>query len=402
MRPPSVEFSPMHGLAALGAGGLCVSFFVWLMFLTPHPGAPVPTYESLAIAREASASAGWISLVTAMVAVMVLTHFGLLLWWLRSGARLTAQAQQSQFAAESHIFKMITPLVLAMSVNAGFVAGLVFVPGLWEIKEYLFPFALVALFALWLMASRRWLRQIQAVKREGLSYQGKGLIELLATFAFAMISVGFSASAAMSSTIWVHTTGTVLAVAAGAMAIWAALMVLRLRATMLRSQPVAATATGSLLMGVPILTILGIAAYRLMKAGQHHFHVPVTETAITWMLGLALLGQVLIFAFAMPAISRHGGWRTLIQEQPQAASFSLICPGVGLFVLGMFFVSNGLIPMGWLTNSLAITATYGALGIIQLATLGLFVYLLLNATPANRRKTHKGMIGIPLSKRPSL
>lgn len=401
MKQPSVTFSPMHGLAALGAGGLSVSFFVWLMFLTPHPVSPVPTYESLAIARAASASPGWISFVTAMVAVMVVGHYGLLLWWLRRGAQQTVQAQQTQFAAESHIFRMITPLVLAMSVNAGFVAGLVFVPGLWSIKEYLFPFALFAFFVLWVMASSRWLTQINAVRREGFSYQGKGLIELLATFAFAMISVGFSASAAMSSTVWVHTAGAILAVLAGVMAIWAALMVLRLRTATLRSHPIAATATGSLLMGVPILTILGIAAYRLMKAGQHHFHIPVTESAIAWMLGLAFLGQVLIFVYATPAIGRHGGWRALIKEQPQAASFSLICPGVGLFVLGMFFVSNGLIPMGWLTSSTAITATYGALGVIQLATLGLFVYLLLNAMPVKQRKAKRSLVDLSLPKHPN-
>lgn len=398
MKQPSVAFSPMHGLAALGAGGLSVSFFVWLMFLTPHPGTPVPTYESLAAARAAALSTDWISFVTAMVGVMVLAHYGLLFWWLRRGAALPVQTQQSQFAAESHIFKMITPLVLAMSVNAGFVAGLVFVPGLWNIKEYLFPFALLAFFVLWVMASRRWLMQIASVRKEGFSYQGKGLIELLATFAFAMISVGFSASAAMSSTPWVHTAGAILAVLAGVMAIWAALMVVRQRVATLRSHPIAATATGSLLMGVPILTILGIATYRLMKAGQHHFDVPVTESAIAWMLGLAFLGQVAIFLFATPAISRHGGWRTLIMEQPQAASFSLICPGVGLFVLGMFFVSNGLIPMGWLTNAMAISATYSALGVIQLLTLGLFIYLLLNAMPFKRQKTQKNLQHSQLSR----
>lgn len=401
MKQPSVAFSPMHGLASLGAGGLSVSFFVWLMFLTPHPGSPVPTYESLAIARAASTSAGWISFVRAMLAVMVITHYGLLIWWLRLGAKQPAHAKQAQFAAESHIFKMITPLVLAMSVNAGFVAGLVFVPGLWRIKEYLFPFALLAFFVLWVMASRRWVMQMAAVRRYGLSYQGKGLIELLTTFAFAMISVGFSASAAMSSTGWVHTAGAILAVLAGIMAIWAALVVLRQRAATLRSHPIAATATGSLLMGVPILTILGIAAYRLMKAGQHHFDVPVTDGAIAVMLGLAVLGQVLIFLFAIPAITRQGGWRALIKEQPQAASFSLICPGVGLFVLGMFFVSNGLIPMGWLTSNAAITAAYGVLSLIQLATLGLFVYLLLNALPVKRRKPHRGMMGLHLSNPPN-
>ena len=31
------------------------------------------------------------------------------------------------------------PLALAMSVNVGFIIGLTFVPGLWNIVEYLFP-----------------------------------------------------------------------------------------------------------------------------------------------------------------------------------------------------------------------------------------------------------------------
>lgn len=386
MKHTKVEFSPLHGLASLGAGGLSVSFFVWLMFLTQHPDAPVPTYESLALAKLAGEGGSWITLVMTMIAILALAHYGLLVWWLRQGQRLPTESRLGLFAGEAHIFKMVAPLVLAMSVNAGFVVGLVFVPGLWTVKEYLFPLALLAFLVLFVVATRRWLAQQALLKSARLSYQNKGLIELLATFAFAMITVGFSASAAMSNTTWIHTAGVLLSFAGAAMTIWAAIRVLLDRVPGLRQRPIAATATGSLLMGVPILTVLGIAIYRVMMAGEHHFNIDLGQGLITTTLGLLFVSQILIFLVATPTVMRSGGWRTLVSEQPQGASFSLICPGVGLFVLGMFLVSNGLIPMGWLHGTSA-TVAYSLLALIQIATLALFAYLLVNAMPGKHKSS---------------
>jgi len=388
MKSIKVPFTPLHGLASLGAGGLSVSFFVWLMFLTPHPNTPVPTYESLMLAKAAADSFGWITFVTTMVAVMATAHYALLAWWLYQGSRLPDADKANLFSGEAHVFRMITPLVLAMSVNAGFVVGLIFIPGLWSVKEWLFPLALLAFLVLLIMATGRWLAQQSLLKASQLSYRSKGLIELLATFAFAMITVGFSASAAMSDTPWVHTTGFALALVGGALAIWAAVRVLRDRFTGLREHPVAATATGSLLMGVPILTILGIASYRLLMASQHHFAVEVTQSAIALTLGVLFIAQVLIFVTATPTVLQRGGWRALVTEQPQGASFSLICPGVGLFVLGMFLVSNGLAPLG-LLSGVGLTMSYSFLAMIQIATLALFAYLLIYAMPGKHRRMHQ-------------
>lgn len=384
MKSKKVEFTPLHGLASLGAGGLSVSFFVWLMFLTPHPDSPVPTYESLVLASSTSHSQGWITFVTTMVGVMAFAHYALLGWWLRRGSKLPASDKANLFRGEAHVFRMITPLVLAMSVNAGFVVGLVFVPGLWQVKEWLFPFALLAFAILLVVATQRWLAQQTLLKSEQLSYQSKGLIELLATFAFAMIAVGFSASAAMSDTVWIHTTGLVLSLVAAVMAIWATIRVFRDRLITLSQHRVAAAATGSLLMGVPILTILGIASYRLMMAGRHHFALDVTQGVVTVTLAALFIAQILIFLVATPKLIQRGGWRTLVTEQPQGASFSLICPGVGLFVLGMFLVSHGLVPAG-LLSGVAVTISYGLLAAIQMATLTLFAYLLIYAMPGKRR-----------------
>lgn len=389
MKRTKVSFSPLHGLASLGAGGLSVSFFIWLLFLTPHTGTPVPTYESLAAARAVPSESGWIELVMTMVALMAIAHYALLFWWLKKGSTLSKQGRMEQFAGEAHIFKMIAPLVLAMSVNAGFVVGLVFVPGLWRIKEYLFPIALLAFGALLWIAGNRWLKQQRLLRTDRLSYQSKGLIELLATFAFSMITVGFSASAAMSSTVWVYTAGTILAILGAALSVWAAFRVICDRGPHLREHPIAATATGSLLMGVPILTVLGITSYRLMMAGNHHFGLQIGNGSIAAVLGILFVAQILIFGFAAPKVHQHGGWRTLVIEQPQAASFSLICPGVGLFVLGMFFISKGLIPMGVLSQT-GISIAYGVLGVIEATTLAIFVYFLLYAMPQKSKMVKPG------------
>jgi hypothetical protein len=42
-----------------------------------------------------------------------------------------------------NITLMAIPLTFAMTINVCFVLGALFVPGLWDIVEYLFPFALI-------------------------------------------------------------------------------------------------------------------------------------------------------------------------------------------------------------------------------------------------------------------
>ena len=39
------RYSPLYFLASVGAGGLTVTFFMWLMFWVPHTGRPVPIFE---------------------------------------------------------------------------------------------------------------------------------------------------------------------------------------------------------------------------------------------------------------------------------------------------------------------------------------------------------------------
>ena len=38
------NWSALHFLASLGAGGMVVTFFMYFLFWIPHPGRPIPVY----------------------------------------------------------------------------------------------------------------------------------------------------------------------------------------------------------------------------------------------------------------------------------------------------------------------------------------------------------------------
>ena len=138
------QYSPSYFLAALGAGGLAVSFFMYLMFLIPHKGVPLTTFD---FAYPALLKGDWLSVVTAFCAVFILgfafLHFKLLFWNIKQyNAFKLTKTFQALKNSNAEVTLMILPLTFAMTINVCFILGAVFVPGLWSVVEYLFPFAL--------------------------------------------------------------------------------------------------------------------------------------------------------------------------------------------------------------------------------------------------------------------
>ena len=64
-------FEPLHFLNALGAGGLSVSFFMYLMFITKHPTTPIPTYETIMTAFSSGNIYLQVMIIVAYVAMVV-------------------------------------------------------------------------------------------------------------------------------------------------------------------------------------------------------------------------------------------------------------------------------------------------------------------------------------------
>ncbi len=202
---PADTYSPIYFLASLGAGGIAVTFFMFLMFWVPHPNQPAPVFEDIAAAFGSGNVMLQAAIVIALIGIAVFAVLNIksLVWNLKS---LSAFKQTDSYTAlrqtNAEATLLAMPLAMAMTVNALFIVGLVFVPQLWSVVEYLFPLALIAFGAIGVLA----LRMIGAFLGRVLSKGGvfdvtahNSFAQLLPAFSIAMVAVGFSAPAAMST-----------------------------------------------------------------------------------------------------------------------------------------------------------------------------------------------------------
>ncbi len=133
-------------------------------------------------------------------------HLKLMAWNLRRCRALRGQGGGCAPGGAAEVSMMALPLASAMTINVLFVLGALFVPGLWSAVEWLFPAALAGFSIVGVFALRILLRYLGRMLVEG-GYGGAataGFGQLIATFALAMVAVGFAAPAAMSATpAWV-------------------------------------------------------------------------------------------------------------------------------------------------------------------------------------------------------
>lgn len=346
------SFTPLYFLASLGNGGMAVTFFIYLMFLTPHPDTPIPTFQSLQPLLFGDNPLVIGGILLAMVGILVFAgrHFWTLAWNLRQfAAYRKTQAYAKLRQSNSEIALMAIPLTLAMSINVLFILGAVFVPGLWSIVEYLFPFSLLGFLAVGIYALNTFSDFFTRVMVQGNfdCARNNNLSQMLAVFAFAMVGVGFAASAAMSgnmTTVAAGMFGSIFFLSAAAL-LGLVKFVLGFRGMM--QYGVDQEASASLWIIIPILTLFGISFIRLSHGLHHHFDVH-TGAAGNFVLTSAFLSLQLLFGGLGYAIMKRNGYYSefVSGERKSPGSYALICPGVALFVFGMFFIHPGLVANG--------------------------------------------------------
>ncbi|WP_068311945.1 TsoY family (seleno)protein [Polycladidibacter hongkongensis] len=376
------SYSPLYFLSSVGAGGLAISFFMYLMWLTPHKGSPIPSFTSLQALFAGHQTGLQIMAVLALlgVAYFAFTHLRLLLWNLSQFKKWRQSAAYSTFVksnAESQV--MALPLTFAMTMNALFIAGALFVPELWEQRELLFPVSLLAFSAIGIYGTRIYLNFISRVLAEGGfdCAKNNSLGQMVAVFAFSMIGVGFSAVAAMSHVKIVSVLGFVGATLFITAAIVLGLIKLVLGFRAMMEHSAAAETTPTLWILIPLTTVVAIALYRLKMALAHNFDMPVSAAG-SFAFFTAILAIQLLFAALGWAVMKRVGYysRWISGPERSAGAYTLVCPGVALFVLGNFFVNIGLVKLGLVTSlSLAHLALYAPLVLLQLITVWLFLKL---------------------------
>lgn len=346
---PSDTYSPMYFLASLGAGGLSVTFFMWLMFWVPHPGKSVPVFEDILAAFQTGSFWMQLAILGAVVgiAAMVFLNLKSLIWNLsryNQWKHTEAFAKFSKTNAQSQLMAM--PLALAMSVNALFIVGLVFVPGLWSIVEYLFPLAVIAFLGIGYLAFRLFGQFIVRIKVEGgfNDAANNSFGQILPAFAFAMVAVGLAAPAGMSTSAAVVGLSIIFSTFFFITASIIAGIALILGVRSMLDHGTNAETAPTLMILMPVMTVLGIMMLRQNHGLGEHFQAHVTDGETFLLLAKLVSVQVLFAMFGFLILNRHNYAKRFIWgRETSVMSYALICPGVGFAVLMQFFIHKGLV-----------------------------------------------------------
>jgi hypothetical protein len=346
------RYNPLYFLAALGNGGMVITFFIWLNFLIPHPKTPIITFDGIAaFMSKATFLPQTMTIVAmAMMIFFAVRHLRILFWNLREfGTYRKTSAYATLRDTNAAVGLIAMPLTLAMSVNVLFAMGAVFVPGLWNIVEYLFPFAMLAFTVIGVFAIRTFLGYFARAVATGHfdCTRNNHLSQMQAVMTFAMLGVGFAAPAAMSTiktTVAISMLGSIFFLIAAAV-MGVILMTLGFRGML--EHGLAVEAAPSLWVLIPILTLGGIALVRI-NHGLHTAFGAHTEPYGMFLLTGAILGlQLFTGIVGYTVMSQVGYFRTYVWGTSRSpGSYALICPAVALFVLGMFFVHLGLVKNG--------------------------------------------------------
>ncbi|MFA7570186.1 MAG: hypothetical protein WCY75_02930 [Sulfurimonadaceae bacterium] len=341
------KFTPMCFLSALGAGGLSVSFFMYLMFLVPHQGVPMATFDFI---LPVLLKGDWLSLVAAvsllLIVLFAFLHFKFLIW----------NTQQFNLFKKTHKYDalknsngevslMAIPLTYTMTINVCFVLGAVFVPGLWDIVEYLFPFALAAFMISGYFALKIFFNYFTRILTTPTFdfTSNNNLSQMISIFAFAMVSVGFAAPGAMSHYIAINAIGIMGSIFFASIAILLLLIKITIGFTNMFEKGISVEASPSLWIIIPILTLLGIAFVRISFGLDHHFNAPLANSSLFTFTTVVVSIQLVFGILGYKVMKQLNYFKEFVNgENRSPVSFALICPGVAFMVFGMFFINFGL------------------------------------------------------------
>lgn len=349
-----IKYTPMFFLSALWTGGLTVSFFMYLMFLTKHPDSPIPTFDSLMLYFTSSDHNLWMQamIIFALLAIIYFAslHIKLLIWNLVKFFEYKKTDDYKKLkTTNAEVSLMAFPLALAMSVNVVFILWALFIPGLWWIVEYLFPVSLLIFFSIGILALKIFTQYFSRLLLTGAFdfIQNNNLSQMMAIFAFAMVAVWFSASAAMSTnyvTVMFWLIGSLFFIT---LAIFFSVLKIILGFKSILKQWIAKESSPTLWAIIPILTLIWITFIRQ----KHWFHTGLdisSSSGSVFILTVVLLSLQMMFGYIWYKVMKENGYfdEYITWDTFSPSSYALLCPGVAMVVLWFFFVHLGVVKAG--------------------------------------------------------
>lgn len=378
-----ISYNPAYFLAALGNGGLAVSFFMYLMFMVPHPNTPMATFNDIfpyVVGGNTLVSA---SIILALIGMVYFSfrHFQRLIWNLKK-FKVFKQTEAYEALKKSNgaASLMAVPLTLAMMINVLFVLGAVFVPNLWNVIEILLPFALVGFLAVGIYALTLFIPMMTRFLTGGTFNQetNNNFAQLLTVLAFTMIAVGFAAPGAMSSNTLVSTLGIFFSIVFLIASFGLIMIHFTMGVQAIFKHGINKETGPSIWMLIPILTLIGITGVRLTSGVAHNLLNTNPNPVIFFVaIGALIALQIVVGLVGYSVLKNINYFSDFISgKQKSAGSYGLICPGVAFFVLGMFFIHWGLVQTGILDKfSVAYFVTLIPFVLVQFKTINVLAKL---------------------------
>lgn len=329
---------------------MAVTFFMYLLFWVPHPGKPIPVYNDWFshIQTANIGSQGVILLGLAGILGFGWLHFKWLLFNFSQYRKFKANGGIEQIiGTNAHTQLMAMPLTYAMSINVCFIIAAIFVPNLWEIIEWLFPFSILLFLMVGIWASRIYLDFFGHVLQHGTfdHTANNSLSQLLPSFAFAMVGVGLAAPAAMSHNYMVIGISYLLSIFFTTGALFLGMIKLVIGMNAMFRYGVSRASLPTLWVVIPILTTAGISIMRL----SHGLHTLELGRGASNYILLAIIFsiQIMFLLMGWAAMKRMNYFQTLLRRNENTpVTLALICPGVAFVVMGHFVVNKVMAASG--------------------------------------------------------
>lgn len=320
------------------------------MFMVKHPNTPIPVFEDIykVLSIGSLPNKILVGLALAGILYFAFKHIELLIWNLGEFSRYKHTEDYRKLkSSNSEVTLMALPLTYAMSVNVLFILGALFVPGLWASVEYLFPISLVAFLIIGAYGLQIFSEYFSRLIINGDFdfINNNNLSQLLASFAFIMVGVGFASPGAMSHNVAVSVLGILGAVLFSTLSVLLLMIKLVLGFKSIFKHGISKENAPSLWIVIPILTLLGITFVRVTSGIYHNLlHKTPSPVFIFIVLSLFISLQMIFGLIGYVVMKKKGYFEEFVMgDRKSEGSFTLICPGVAAFVLGMFFVHWGLV-----------------------------------------------------------
>lgn len=360
---------------------MSTTFFMYLLFWVPHKGRPVPVFEDIIAAFSNGGPMMQAMIVIAVAGIAVMTYLNLrMLFWNLSAfskfSKTEAYTDLKNSNAETTILAM--PLAIAMSINVAFIVGLVFVPGLWGVIEYMFPLAIIAFALVGWMAFRYIGDFLGRVLTKGGVFDvtaHNSFSQILPAFALSMVAVGMAAPAAMSHVPMTIGISLILSTFIGLTSLVYALFAAFTAFNSMLHYGTAKESSPTLMMVIPLITVLGIMLLRQNHGLHVQYGAHITSGETMMMFAQMLSVQLMFLGLGLVVLKREAYFKDYVfGNKTSPGSYALVCPGVALSVMLQFFINMGLVEAGLLEK---FSIAYWAVTAIAIAFQFAMIWLVL-------------------------